>query len=120
LDSNYIANKTNDDDEEKVTFGPHIYDVASQKLASTSKLESMPVFSLVSSLLMPTLIFDDVMRSIILAGLSKFLKKQFKHVLLSGLSSLRGWWISKSSKLIENLKYFHVNPSYLMDMMGIF
>ncbi|KAL9342142.1 hypothetical protein Peur_065467 [Populus x canadensis] len=72
------------------------------------------------SLLMPTLIFDDVMRSIILAGLSKFLKKQFKHVLLSGLSSLRGWWISKSSKLIENLKYFHVNPSYLMDMMGMF
>lgn len=47
----------------------------SQKLASTSKLESMPIFSLVSNLLMSSLIFDDVMRSIILVGLSEFLKK---------------------------------------------
>ena len=75
MDSNYIANETNDDGEEKVTFRPHTHDVVSQKLASTSKLESMPIFSLVSNLLMPSLIFDDVIRSIILVGLSEFLKK---------------------------------------------
>ncbi|KAJ6865827.1 hypothetical protein NC652_037370 [Populus alba x Populus x berolinensis] len=68
LDSNYIANKTNDDGKEEVTFGPHTHDIVSQRLVFVSEPEFMPIFSSMSGPLMPSLISDDVIRSIMLAG----------------------------------------------------
>jgi hypothetical protein len=80
----------------------------------------MPIFSSMFGQPLSSFICDDIIRSIMLAGLSNFLEKEFKHVLLSRFSSLRGYWTFKSSKLIKNLKCFYVDPTPLMDVIKIF
>jgi hypothetical protein len=102
-----------------VTSELYTHDILSQRSTYVSKPKSIPIFSSMFGQPLSFFIYDDIIRSIMLAGLSKFLEKEFKHVLLSRFSSLRGCWTFKSSKLIENLKCFYVHLAPLMDVMKI-
>lgn len=67
--SSCIARETKDDGEEKMTFELHIHDIVSQKHAYVSEPKLMLIFSLMFGLPMPSLIYDDIMRFIMLVGL---------------------------------------------------